>query len=460
MRDLSLRVLFLGAALAASAPLACGSDGSSNPSTGGGAGGGGISGNGGSSGTASDASASGGNAGVGGSSGGCGTSSPEALATCVDPARYQADVVLVTGNRPPSTPHWQEVQDYCKSTLAGLGFAVELHDYGTGINVVGTLAGKAKPGERVLMGAHYDHIPGCPGADDNATGVAGVLELARVLSTASFDRTLVVVCFDEEESGLLGSKAYAARALQNGENLVAVTVFDMIGFINEAPNTQSVPAGIDLAFPTQYAALAQDQFRADFILLAHDHDSLASGSAMDTYAGKLGLKEIRLELPPALMSMNEMRRSDHASFWDIGYPAMFVGDSAELRYPAYHCKNGDDVIANLNFGFAVKVVETTVASVAASLGLSGSDAGSTGSGGSGGSGGSSAVTTCAGLCALAPSATVAQSTCGANALTALGYPITSTPACATVTTVAECSSCFGAAGVTDNACASVYAACF
>ncbi|MBE7482653.1 MAG: M20/M25/M40 family metallo-hydrolase [Polyangiaceae bacterium] len=439
---LSARVVAVALSGALAAPTACGSDSKEPAANGGGGGSGG------------DASASGGSAGT---SAGCGTSSPAALAACVDAARYEADVVLVTGERPPDAAHWQQVQDHCRDTLAGLGFSVELHDYGTGVNVIGTRPGATKPNERVLIGAHYDHIPGCPGADDNATGTAAVLELARVLSKASFDRTLVAVCFDEEEIGLLGSKAYVARALKTGENISSVTVFDMIGFVSSAPNSQSVPPGIDAVFPSEYAELAKNQFRADFILLAHDAKSLASASAMQAYAKTIGLGAVRLELPPALMALDDMRRSDHAPFWDMGFPALFVGDTAELRYPQYHCKNGDDVVANLNFGFATQTVRAAAVALATELGLGGTGDGGAGSGGTDGG---TSVSTCAGLCALVPIATQAQAACGAAALETLGYPFSTTPACANMSTVSQCGSCAAALGVSDAHCASVYASCF
>lgn len=429
-------------------PVACGSESD------GGAANGGASGSG-----ASGGVGSGGDAASSGGSVSCGSASPAALAACVDAARYESDVVLVTGERPPDVAHWKKVQDHCRDTLAGLGFSVELHDYGTGVNVVGTRLGTAKPDERVLMGAHYDHIPGCPGADDNATGTAAVLELARVLSKASFHRTLVAVCFDEEETGLLGSKAYVARALKTGEKLVNVTVFDMIGYVSSAPNSQQVPPGLDAVFPAEYAELAKNQFRADFILLAHDAQSHAAASALQAHAKTIGLGAVRLELPPALMALDDMRRSDHAPFWDMGFPALFVGDTAELRYPSYHCKNGDDVVANLSFGFATQTVRAAAFALATELGMGGG-ASDGGAGGSGGGDAGFSVETCSGLCALVPIATQAQAVCASDALDKLGYPILSTPACANVTTQAECASCVGALAVTDAHCGSVYASCF
>ncbi len=147
--------------------------------------------------------------------GSCGTGSATAIADCVEQSRYEADLKFVAAPRPPGSAHHQAVRDLCAARFAEYGFTVEQHDYGTGSNVIGVLPGASD--ERVIVSAHYDSTDGsCPGADDNATGVAGVLETARVMATASLDRTLVVACWDEEEDGLIGSDAYAARAKQSG----------------------------------------------------------------------------------------------------------------------------------------------------------------------------------------------------------------------------------------------------
>ena len=96
--------------------------------------------------------------------------------------------------------------------FASLGYTVEREAYGTGVNVIGVLDGTSAPAEQVVISAHYDSVANCPGADDNGSGVAGVLEAARVLSTSQHKRTLVVACWDEEEKGLIGSSAFVARA--------------------------------------------------------------------------------------------------------------------------------------------------------------------------------------------------------------------------------------------------------
>jgi Zn-dependent M28 family amino/carboxypeptidase len=167
------------------------------------------------------------------------------------PARLQSDVVLIAEPRPPGSTHWQAIQDLCADRFQQYGFEVERHQYATGVNVIGKRAGSTTPGEQVIISAHYDHIPDCPGADDNASGVAAVLETARVLAGAAFDRTLVLACWDEEEDGLIGSEAYATRAAQNNETIVSMVSLEMIGYRSDS-NSQTTPAGFNLLFADEY----------------------------------------------------------------------------------------------------------------------------------------------------------------------------------------------------------------
>ena len=121
------------------------------------------------------------------------------LVNAVDGARYKADLDFISKPRPPGSAHWKAVQDRCASRFSELGYTVELHAYETGVNVLGVKAGAGRAGEQVVVSAHYDHIENCDGADDNGTGVAGLLETAGVLSKDRFDRTLVLACWDQEE---------------------------------------------------------------------------------------------------------------------------------------------------------------------------------------------------------------------------------------------------------------------
>jgi hypothetical protein len=301
----------------------------------------------------------------------CGTDSPFALALCVDGAAYQTDLVLIAAPREPGSAHWQTVQDLCADRLASLGFTVERQSYGTGVNVVGTRTGTGATPRRVLVGAHYDSTPGCPGADDNATGTAAALEVARVLAMRDFEDTLVVACWDEEERGLIGSEAYATAARAAGEDIEVYFNFEMIGFVDDTPGAQTIPAGIDLLFPAANAELEANEFRGDFLALVGDESAGAAVESLERNGDLLGLPNIPLVVPQTLVSeplLGDLRRSDHAPFWDLSYPAIMLTDTSEFRYDAYHCGGGPDVVENLDQAFTTLVIRTTVAAAAEALG--------------------------------------------------------------------------------------------
>lgn len=302
----------------------------------------------------------------------CGTGGPIPLARCVDGARYQADLEAIAMARSPASAHWQVVQDLCATRLTELGFTVERHSYGTGVNVVGVREGTTEPARRVLVGAHYDHIPGCAGADDNATGVAGALEAARVLATRSYPRTLVVACWDEEERGLIGSRAYARRARANSETVEAYFNFEMIGYVDRTAGSQRLPAGINLLFPAATREWQERERRGDFVAAIGNERADYSLDALERAADRLGFPFIPLRLSTEIMSsslVGDLRRSDHASFWDNGFPGIMLTDTSEFRYDRYHCRNGPDVTDNLDREFASQVVAITVSAAAESLGL-------------------------------------------------------------------------------------------
>ncbi|MCA9697081.1 MAG: M20/M25/M40 family metallo-hydrolase, partial [Myxococcales bacterium] len=248
----------------------------------------------------------------------------------------------------------------------------QLQNYGTGINVVGVRQGTVPDGEIVIVGGHYDHIPGCSGADDNGTGVAATLELARILADIPTPRTLVITCWDEEELGLIGSDAQAQAAADQGLPITAVFSLDSIGAASSEPDSQVVPAGFDLLFPSQYQELVDNDFRADFLLWVSDDTMAPIGVALDGFADQLGLRSLGAPLDDALKVspvLSDLRRSDHASFWDRDIPAIFFNDTGEFRYPAYHCGDGDDTTDKVDPTFAIQVAQVAVATAAFALGM-------------------------------------------------------------------------------------------
>lgn len=300
----------------------------------------------------------------------CPGADPASLQDCVLQERYAATLRRVVGPRPPGSARWQEVQNLCDVTLSGLGFEVERHVYATGINVVGRRAGTRWPEQAVMLGAHYDHIPGCPGADDNASGVAGILEAARALSSVEHPRSLVVACWDEEERGLVGSRAWAARARARGEEVAVYLNFDAIAFADPRPNTQRVPAGFDLLFPDQVQKLLEREYRADFITVVTDAAAEPWAHQLEVAAEREGLPMAVLSIPTLIKQTHvaiDLQRSDHAALWDQGYPAIMITDTAEYRSDAYHCRGRPDTIARLDLTFATRVVRATTFAAAMAL---------------------------------------------------------------------------------------------
>ncbi len=245
------------------------------------------------------------------------------------------------------------------------GFELERHDYGSGVNLIATAPGRSN--ERVLVSAHYDHLAECAGADDNASGVAAILELARVLGSRPRERTLVLALWDEEERGLIGSRAYAERARAQSEPLSLAISLDGIGFASTKPNSQSLPPGIDQLLPEQAAWLAAHDRRADFVALVAGTSAATAAGLFAEHAAAHGLPLVRVDISPvqALLAP-DVFRSDHASFWFYGFPALLLSDTAEFRNPGYHCGLRADAPETLDYSF-LSSVTAVVASASAEL---------------------------------------------------------------------------------------------
>ena len=302
-------------------------------------------------------------------SGGCGTSSAQAIGSCVEQARYEADLLFISAPRSPGTTHHQAVQDLCATRFEMHGFQVERHAYGTGTNVIGVLPGATD--ERVIVSAHYDSTPNCPGADDNATGVAGVLETARVMGSIGWQRTLVVACGDEEEDGLIGSRAYAERAALQNETINGVYVYEMLGFKSDEVGSQTLPTGFEVLFAEQAAAIEANDNRGDFIGIIGDVSMQTGVDLLAQYAAAFEIKTFELTLSDAQKNsaaLSDLQRSDHAPFWENDFPALHMTDTANFRYAAYHCGSGQDVPENLDHAFATGIIRATVAAASELLG--------------------------------------------------------------------------------------------
>jgi Zn-dependent M28 family amino/carboxypeptidase len=175
----------------------------------------------------------------------------------------------------------------------------------------------------IVVGAHYDSVPGSPGADDNASGVAVLLELARMGLPARF------VAFANEEmpyfqSHEMGSHAWAARAHRAGERIRAMFSLEMLGYYRAVPRSQGYPPPLSWFYPD----------RADFIAFVGDVGSRALvRRALASFRAHARFPSEGVAAPAGIPGVTW---SDHWSFRRHGYPAIMVTDTAFYRYPHYH----------------------------------------------------------------------------------------------------------------------------
>jgi len=191
------------------------------------------------------------------------------------------------------------------------------------VNITADLRGVSSPDEVVVVAAHYDVFYAA--ANDNGSGVAAVLEAARVLSAYSFDRTIRFVFFDLEEVGLIGSQRFV-DAWPSEETLTVALVLDMIGYAAHQAGSQQVPPGFSAPDVGDFLALFAN---------GHSEDH-----ATQAYALNRALDAVRLEAIIVPSSASPARlmleRSDHAPFWLAGLPAVFLTDTGDFRNPNYH----------------------------------------------------------------------------------------------------------------------------
>ncbi len=300
---------------------------------------------------------------------------PADVAALVEPHRIWSDLVLLSKPRPPGSEQWQLAQDLCADRFAALGYEVSIEPFDmeshSGVNVLGTLPGSGLPDEMVYISAHYDHIADCDGADDNASGIAGVLESARVLAAASYRRTLVVACWDLEELGLKGSRAHTARLKEGSQEVVVSFVYEMIGYRSMEPGSQEIPPGLDLLFPEEAALLAANDYKGNSLVVVADSFAHLPAKNLAFFAEQLtATPVVLLELDQAQKNSPiffTLQRSDHGAFWLEDYPAMMLTDTAEYRNKNYHCTAGPDSVDRLDRDYAADIVRATTAAAAMTL---------------------------------------------------------------------------------------------
>ena len=223
---------------------------------------------------------------------------------------------------------------------------VEQHHFGegadAGVNLILRLPGQRPELAPVLVAAHYDGPLGSPGADDNASGVAALLELARRWAQTPPKRPVWLVAFDQEEWGMVGSAALARELKSSGQRLHLMLSLEMLGYTAEEQN-----------YPLE-AMKALYGSRGDFIALVANTGAAALLPGLSRGMGA-HVKTKVLPVPFKGRQLPDVRLSDHSPFWDEGYNAVMVTDTSFMRNPHYH--QPSDTIETLDLPFLQAVID-------------------------------------------------------------------------------------------------------
>lgn len=299
-----------------------------------------------------------------------GRSSPEPVVMpCtpgqVDPERLKTHVRTLSETFHPRDhqhpANLERTAGYIADALSRAGGRVSSEPYSTGgasyRNVIATFGPDSE--ERLVIGAHYDAAQGAPGADDNASGVAGLLELAAWLGEHPPPMRVDLVGFTLEEPphfrrSTMGSKVHARALRERGVKVRAMLSLESIGYFSDAPDTQRYPvASLRLRYPTQGHFIAVVGRSDERELVDSVHRALGAAG---------GLPSESLAAPRSIQGVDF---SDHASFWDEGYPAVMVTDTALFRNPHYHTPQ--DTWDTLDYERMARVVRGVQCAVGALL---------------------------------------------------------------------------------------------
>ena len=250
-------------------------------------------------------------------------------------------------------------RDYVARELTALGLDVQLAPFSfrrrTYHNVVGVLSGSDPHRPRLVVGAHFDSTAHTPGADDNASGVAVLLECARLVATRTPRAAVEFVGLDLEELQTVtggyrvGSHAFARARRARGDALAGALILEMVGYRDPTPGAQIVPPLLGIAVPRT----------GDFLAAVGD---ARSRELLDRFVAAARPAVPELPLVPYSTRLRGWllpltRLSDNASFWDAGYASLMLTDTAFLRNPHYHQRS--DTNATLDYEFMALVTEAT-----------------------------------------------------------------------------------------------------
>lgn len=292
---------------------------------------------------------------------------PEGVMIDIDKttARLQHHVAELTktiGERSVYVPkNLERAAEYIESFYREIGLPVrrqpyKFHDFMVA-NIVAEMAFTDNPAQHFVVGAHYDSVAGTVGADDNASAVAVLLETARELKRLQQEKKLDLavkfVAFALEEPPVygtrhMGSRVYAAQAQKEREPIDGMICLEMVGYTCHEPGCQSYP------FPLMFFGYPEE---GNYIGIVGNFDSLTfTRSLFEAFRKNSNLPVVKLSVPLSGYILPAVRLSDHAPFWDKGYKAVMITDTAFFRNPHYHLRS--DTMDKLDFNFMAELVRS------------------------------------------------------------------------------------------------------
>ena len=277
---------------------------------------------------------------------------------------HLTELTVTIGERSVRRPeNLEKTARYLETFYQNLGLPVERESYRyrdmTVANLISQVDFAPRPSRRYLLGAHYDTVAGTIGADDNGSAVAVQLETARQLqalrATRQLDLSVELVSFALEEPPVfgtrsMGSRVHAKNAKKRGEKIDGMICLEMVGYTCAEPGCQDYP------FPLM---LMDYPKKGTFIGIVGNLSSRGLTNGLyDAFRRNENLPAIKLTVPLGGWLMPSVRLSDHSSFWDEGYRAVMITDSAFYRNPHYH--QHSDTMDKLDCRFMAELVRSLV----------------------------------------------------------------------------------------------------
>lgn len=271
--------------------------------------------------------------------------------------RFIPHLERIIGERhPDSSPEsLRGTADYLKQQFTSLGLTTVSHEFSAWgriyENVIATTPhDRDSSAAPLILAAHYDTVIGSPGADDNASALAVLLDVARQVINVRLQRPVRLIAFCLEEENLLGSRAYAAHLTSTQQSILGAIVLECVGYTRDEEGSQKIPPGVPVTVPTV----------GNFLAVIGNQGSHALTMVVEQ-AMKSRIPVVPLVVPGNGELLPDTRRSDHTSFWEQGFPAVMLTDTANFRNPNYH--QSTDTIETLNLDFMGQVADGVAAAV-------------------------------------------------------------------------------------------------